>query len=379
MPVKNITLNNKVKHLESQISTLRFNMSNSSNPLGVKLERFSGSETENPKEWLKKFETYTEFQGWKDEKKYAAFKLMLDGVAELWFKSLDEESKADFATASALLRTRFERKTPTWVEVEGLFSQKQGPGESVDDYIKKLRIISAELNLQPETYMTIFIRGLQSQIQETVANHNPKTPEEAEEWAKVSEKISVGKFGNLDPRPEGTLLGSQSANAHYVNGVVVEQAAQIDRLAKTVERMESRFDKIMNLLIENKSASSSDDFKRTEIGKPFCRICNVAGHTDQGCRARQIRTCHFCKEPGHFRRNCPKLARSNVNYFCPPDTLPNQSFNSVPCYPTGSVYAQSQMNQQNSQPHLGQQNPIYGVHQSVPGTLNSQGPFRQGK
>ena len=109
---------------------------------------------------------------------------MLDDVAELWFKSLDEESKVGFATARALLRTRYERKTPRWVEVEGLFSQKQGPGESVDDYIKKLRIISAE----PETYMTIFIRGLQPQIQETVANHNPKTPKEAEEWAKVLEK-----------------------------------------------------------------------------------------------------------------------------------------------------------------------------------------------
>ena len=181
---------------------------------------------------------------------------------------------------------------------------------------------------------------------------------------------------NLGPRPEGTLLNSQPANAHYVNGVVVEQAAQIDRLAIAVERMESRFDKIMNLLIENKSASSSDEFKRTQIGKPFCRKCNVAGHTDQGCRARQIRTCHFCKEPGHFRQNCPELARSNVNYFCPQGTL-NQSFNSVPCYPTGAVYAQSQMNQQNSQPNLGQQNPIYGAHQSIPGILNSKDPFRQ--
>ena len=150
MPVKNITLNNKVKHLESKISTLHFNtcMSNTSNLLGVKLERFSGSETENPKELLKKLKTYSEFQGWKDKQKYAAFKLMLDDVAELWSKSLDEESKVDFASASALLRTRYERKTPRWVEVEGLFSQKQGPGESVDGYIKKLRIISAE----PETY-----------------------------------------------------------------------------------------------------------------------------------------------------------------------------------------------------------------------------------
>ena len=39
--------------------------------------------------------------------------------------------------------------------------------------------------------MTIFIRGLQPQIQETVANQNPKTPKEAEEWAKVLEKNQV--------------------------------------------------------------------------------------------------------------------------------------------------------------------------------------------
>ena len=58
-------------------------------------------------------------------------------------------------------------------------SQKQSQLESVGDYIKRIKLIDAESNLQEETYMTVFIRGLREQIRYAVENYNPKTSDEA--------------------------------------------------------------------------------------------------------------------------------------------------------------------------------------------------------
>ena len=63
----------KLKRLTERVNDIELNMSANQNPLGVKLERFGGSENENPKERLRKFDIYVAFHGWKDEKKYAAF------------------------------------------------------------------------------------------------------------------------------------------------------------------------------------------------------------------------------------------------------------------------------------------------------------------
>ena len=65
-------------------------------------------------------------------------------------------------TACSFLKTRFERGNTNMCRGIGLFSQKQAPAESADDYIKILKKIGVELDSQLDTY----IRGLQPQIQE---------------------------------------------------------------------------------------------------------------------------------------------------------------------------------------------------------------------
>ena len=63
------------------------------NPLGLKIEQFGGTEGEIPKELLGKFDVFSSFQGWKEEKKASAFRLLLTGVADLWNKQLDDTTK----------------------------------------------------------------------------------------------------------------------------------------------------------------------------------------------------------------------------------------------------------------------------------------------
>jgi hypothetical protein len=285
-------IDDKLNYLTENINISIMSMSSLSS-VGIKLEKYSGTESENPEEWLRKFDTYTDFHGWKDGKKYSAFQLMLGGIADLWYKTLAEDVRKDFEEVRKLFQTKFERKTPTWVEVEGLMSQKQGIDETVDKYIMRLKTYAAELHLQQETYMTAFIRGLRPEIQESVANHNPKTAEETEEWAKVAEKLTSGKRN----RQNQNVDNAQNVNLG-LNGIVVEQAAQIEKLSKSVEKMENRFDQVMNFLVKNQSDNSNDIFVRSDLGVPICGKCKMSGHTEQGCRARQLRTCYFCHQGG---------------------------------------------------------------------------------
>ena len=99
-------------------------MANANNPLGLKIEQFGGTEGENPKEWLDKFDVFSSFQGWKEEKKASAFRLLLTGVSDLWCKQLDDTTKANYDTVTTKFLQKFARKTPTWIDVEGLMSQK---------------------------------------------------------------------------------------------------------------------------------------------------------------------------------------------------------------------------------------------------------------
>ena len=140
----------RMSTLKSRVSQLEAAMANANNPLGLKIEQFGGTEGEIPKEWLDKFDVFSSFQGWKEEKKASAFCLLLTGVVDLWYK------KANYDTVTTKFPQKFARKTPTWIDVEGLMSQKQSQLESVGDYIKRIKLIDAESNLQEETYMTVF-------------------------------------------------------------------------------------------------------------------------------------------------------------------------------------------------------------------------------
>lgn len=151
------------------------------------LQNFSGSENEDAKLWLTRFQLLVSTKGFNDNKCKTSLPLMFTGNALRWYLSLDDAIKNDYTTLKEAFLERYGPDVRTnWQRTAALYQERQG-SQKVSDFIANLLPKATELGMPEDQVLNIVLNGLNSNLRPYVLQQNPTTLEQLTNAAKVAE------------------------------------------------------------------------------------------------------------------------------------------------------------------------------------------------
>ncbi|RWS28096.1 hypothetical protein B4U80_07539, partial [Leptotrombidium deliense] len=276
---------------------------------------FSNNASENIVEFLEKFETAAETNGWSAKAKLKKLEGALIGSAKDWFDVNIKDKNLQWKDVKQHMLDHF---LPFDYEVflmQKLKDRKQSAFEPVTSFIDSMLnlIKKAEHPSEELKKIDLIVDGLLPEIREYIITVKPTTLIELEEHAKLKEKAlksvstsrycqAVQRFGPVE-NPEMLALTNKMHDMeiklkNYEKAIATLHDEKIPRKNEQTEQT-----------------------SRTVGGKPRCRDCGKVGHIAQRCFARFSRQplnitqkqCYNCGDIGHFSRNCPK-PRNNPQF-----------------------------------------------------------------
>lgn len=157
-------------------------------------------------------------QGLSEEQKLSQLELGLGDSALKTFRLLPEEDRKDLKTALGALRPYYVVRTPTQVARTALFTCKQLPGESVREFVRKIRQLGKEAfpeeeieDLQVRILNGCIISGLRSQALRQHLRINP--PKGLSDILVVSDILQEEEGCGTATYSEGSTKPSSSDGA----------------------------------------------------------------------------------------------------------------------------------------------------------------------
>lgn len=159
---------------------------------------FTGSYSDNAKRWLDSFELFCNFKAIDDQaKRLQLLQLRLAGDALEWLSSLADTEKDTYTHLKTAFEARFfPRDLDKYRYAKNIFSAKQLPGQSVDDFLVKLRQNAAIAGLDEKSMIYASLSGLLPHIASYVVEKNPTTMEHVLQHSRIAE---VTRSPTVDP------------------------------------------------------------------------------------------------------------------------------------------------------------------------------------
>jgi len=240
---------------------------------------FSG--TEDPVQWLAKFEAFVDFQEWQNEphRVINSLKLLLTSTAFAWAEKLSIQTHPTVKDIFDDFKTEFLDKEPTWLLEQALWSRSQKEDESVDSFAGDIRTRCARLKKSSTEMLQAFVRGLHPSLRGPVIQANPDT---------LSKAITTAKLAQ-----EAAKISAPPAEKSS------DLAQKVEAILQTLQNP--------SLKTPGVHVAESSSVK--------CQLCGYNGHTAPDCRRRRPRpqvptsalppvTCYFCGRKGHIQRDC---------------------------------------------------------------------------
>ena len=158
--------------------------------IGLKLDKFSGEENEDPNRFLKKFDRVAEYNEWGNEKKTNLIPLLLHDKAFEFYECLGEEKQADYKLVRAALTERFQPNKLNLLLWKELIYRSIETGESTIEFHDVLKKLASKIKgINDEVLMMIFCNGLCMAATAYVALQQPATLAEAMQSACLFERV----------------------------------------------------------------------------------------------------------------------------------------------------------------------------------------------
>ncbi len=264
----------------------------------LKPSSFTGDVSEDPELWLEKFEAWRQLSRLSDSDTPHVFRLMLDGRAVQWYKSLTEGDRKSRKTLYEKFLTHFKSAQQPWIWEKKLFERVMGEGENLENYITDIEQKCSKLDKPDPEKMRVFVRGLLPHLRTFVIQQQPKTCQEAIQAARIaSESIAYG--GDPFAKPE-----SQAGSA-------------MDTLQKQVNKQEQTMSYMLDILLSMKTKDTtslpvnviSSGNSYLDVSSTVCQLCYEQGHSARACPGFMKKPmskiiCRKCKQPGHFESSC---------------------------------------------------------------------------
>lgn len=196
---------------------------------------FSGSSTDDATTWYKQFEKYIEFRNvTTEERKRAIFQILLRGPAAEWLDVLPQAQKEDWDSMRAAFRLRYMATEALQAKcTKDLFSLRQLPHESVDDFVVKMRKIASTINVDDNLLKNAVLNGLRPNIASAIRMQKPND---------LNDILTAGRIAEL------------SATSSAEESLVYQQLADMQ---VEMRRLTSRMDRMSTYNVDNTRSPSS--------------------------------------------------------------------------------------------------------------------------
>ena len=149
---------------------------------------FSGTDGENPKDWIRNFELFCALKGLQPEARKAAFALSLRGIATRWYDLLDDGTRNDKTRLHEAFISRFSSTSVSQEEkMRRFWTAKQDEKEAVRNFVDRMRTIASEIDVKDPVLTTAIQSGLKPSIKQHVIRQKPQTVSELLEHALLAE------------------------------------------------------------------------------------------------------------------------------------------------------------------------------------------------
>ena len=152
------------------VKTMADPMKDLKSPLAPK--PFAGDNiTEDPLVWLQRFSKFADSKKWTEANKLEIFPLLLTKDAAYWYMCLPDSQKTCFTAIETAFKKQY-MPTQHWLN-SAIFDRKQGPYESVDEYIAAIRKLCCQASKSDKERTEALIPGLKPDIKSFVLGKEP--------------------------------------------------------------------------------------------------------------------------------------------------------------------------------------------------------------
>ena len=297
-------------------------------------EKFSGSDSENATCWWQQFMHYATYRGMSDDGQKSALPLLLKDKALDWYQSLSDNEKSTLANLKTAFLTRYGITAQNkWSKLNSFLDHRQGPGESVADYLSYAKHQAKDLDIPDNQLQQIILRSVAQPIRTFILQKEPKTLKELEQAALLaastlppesdvpSVQTLISAIDNLEAKIDAKL-DSVSKSVSVASNLPRSPSPGPRRVhferhssqppvstrqqPRPVSYQRSGF---------NRPGFAPRSFQRTQ---PFRQSAQLPSTTCNGCGQSHYRsqcfalglTCHACGIKGHIASVCRSSRRS---------------------------------------------------------------------
>jgi hypothetical protein len=205
---------------------------------------------------------------------------------------------------------RFKSSLDADVAADKLNALKQGGSQPVSQYVGKVQQLLIRVpNMDMDSRVRSFIRGLQPHLGQRLRELRPKTVEEAYEQAiriEGSFGTTVGKSSESGTkRFHGAAAKTQSVNAMDADEPQREETEAGSKggnvTLAAVQRMVEQSWKAQQRKGRGHKPGGGMGGTSSDV---VCYRCGDRGHFANECKGERL--CYGCKKPGHVKADCPE-------------------------------------------------------------------------
>jgi hypothetical protein len=290
------------------------------NPEIIKPTKFFGNGTQDPIDWLKKFDKAARVNGWNENLRREKLYGFLEDQAEDWYlETYVQGGEDDELPTWAALMTSFRNKFcgAKWQNkwIKQLAELKQLPGETIDQYHSRYTrlIVRVPAGMPDEQKFFYFKKGLKKGILPLISMHNPEDVRAAVELIREyedAEDIEEGIEPEDDFEPESKKYKKKATRKTQKKVQYKSDSSKDETLIKKNKKKikEVKEDPINEITRKMSELS----IKLAKIKQPQSRSNYNNGYQQN---RNSIIKCYNCNRTGHIQRDCQMPNQSNNQGF----------------------------------------------------------------
>jgi hypothetical protein len=149
---------------------------------------FRGTKNEEAEEWLQSVRHWLTFKEFTDAQSCTAIPVLLRDSALCWYTALPAATKTDIGQLTTAFLRRYKTDGITgWQDNAAIWTTKQLPSQSVDEYINLMEKKAAKTTAPDDQKRHAIIHGLRPAIRQQVLQHEIASIDQIRRWATIAE------------------------------------------------------------------------------------------------------------------------------------------------------------------------------------------------